>query len=122
MEPGRSMTTQTYHAASRKFLAQARGELVAGDLPQASEKGWGAAAQIVKAVAESRGWDHMTHRHLFRAVDRLRDETGDSNIRRFFDSASVLHVNFYEDWKDAQSVHEGIDDVEQLLNLLEPLT
>ena len=36
------MTTVTYLAASRSLLAQARAELDAGDLRQASEKGWGA--------------------------------------------------------------------------------
>ena len=38
----------TYREASRQLLAQARAELDAGDLRQASEKAWGAAAQIVK--------------------------------------------------------------------------
>ena len=40
------MATQTYQTASRHLLAQARVELAAGDTRQASEKGWGAAAQI----------------------------------------------------------------------------
>ena len=45
------MTSSTYQAASGHLLRQAREELVAGDVRQASEKGWGAAAQIVKAIA-----------------------------------------------------------------------
>ena len=49
------MATQAYQQASQRFLAQAKQELAAGDLPQASEKGWGATAQILKAVAEQRG-------------------------------------------------------------------
>ena len=68
------MTTQTYQAASWQMLAQARTELAAGDLRQASEKGWGAAAQIVKAIADRRGWEHKTHRHIWVAVRRLTDE------------------------------------------------
>ncbi len=55
------MTTQKYHAASRYLVQQARAELALGDLRQASEKGWGAAAQMVKAVAEFRGWSHRYH-------------------------------------------------------------
>ena len=47
------MTTQTYQQASQQFLAQANQELAAGDLPQASEKGWGAVAQMIKDIAES---------------------------------------------------------------------
>ena len=42
---------QKYREQSRQFLAQAQQELAAGDLPQASEKAWGAVAQMVKAWA-----------------------------------------------------------------------
>ena len=41
------MTSRTYQVASGHRLRQAREELAAGDVRQASEKGWGAAAQIV---------------------------------------------------------------------------
>ena len=66
------VTTQTYQQASQRFLAQAKQELADGDLPQASEKGWGATAQILKAIAEQRGWEHSRHRHYHRIVSRLR--------------------------------------------------
>ena len=57
------MRTQQYQQASEHFLAQARRELADGDLPQASEKGWGATAQMLKAISERRGWEHNRHRH-----------------------------------------------------------
>ena len=79
------MTTQTYQDASRLLLEQAQTELAQGDTRQASEKGWGAAAQAVKAVCEERGWEHQTHRSLYKAVARLVRESGDdSNIRVAF--------------------------------------
>ena len=115
------MTTQTYQAAGWQLLAQARAELAAGDARQASEKGWGAAAQMVKAIAEQRGWEHSGHRQLFAAVSRVRNETANEAIRSLFNTANALHTNFYEDWKDGQTVAEDLDDVEQLLNILEPL-
>lgn len=115
------MTTQTYRAASRQLLAQGRDELAAGDVRQASEKGWGAAAQMVKAVAEQRGWQHRNHAALFNAVARLVSETGDQDIGRLFDVASALHVNFYENWSNAPNVARGLDDVARLLQKLEPL-
>ena len=80
----------TYREQSRVFLEQAFRELQEGDLYQASEKGWGASSQMVKAVAEERGWDHTRHRDLFSAVFRLRRETGDRDISRLFEPA-----NFY---------------------------
>ena len=115
------MTTRTYRAAARQLLAQARAELTAGDARQASEKGWGAAAQIVKSIAEQRGWPHHGHRHLFRVVQRLQDETQELDLRRLFDVAGALHTNFYEDWLDASAVADRLDDVELFLQKLEPL-
>ena len=52
------MSSQKYQQLSEHFLAQARQELDAGDLPRASEKGWGATTQILKAIAEQRGVSH----------------------------------------------------------------
>ena len=66
------MTTQQYQQASEHFLVQARQELADGDLPQASEKGWGAVVQILKAVAEQRGCEHHRHRHRLVTTSRLR--------------------------------------------------
>ena len=111
------MTTQQYQQASEFFLAQARRELADGDLPQASEKGWGATLQILKAVAEQRGWEHSRHRHHLVTTTRLRSETGDGDIRRFFNSASALHENTMQDFEVADS----LDDVEALLDKLLPL-
>ena len=91
------MTTLQYQQASEHFLGQARQELADGDLPQASEKGWGAAALMLKAIAEQRGWEHGKHRHLSRVASRLRAETGDRDIYRQFSVANDLHGNFYED-------------------------
>jgi hypothetical protein len=115
------MTTQTYQAASWHLIAQARAELAAGDTRQASEKGWGAAAQIVKAIAERRGWEHKTHAALFVAVSRLVNETGDDHIRNLFAVSNSLHTNFYENWDTADNVAGSLDDVERLLNRLDPL-
>ena len=115
------MATQKYRDDSRHLLAQARVELDAGDLRQASEKGWGAAALMVKAVANSRGWQHRGHSLLFDAVDDLRVETGDAEVQQLFDVASALHQNFYEDWRSAGNVGRGLDDVERFLDKMDPL-
>lgn len=116
------MVTQTYQQAAWAFIEQALDELRAGDVVQASEKGWGAASQMVKAIAEARGWQHRSHAALFSAVDRISRETGQPEIRRLFDVASSLHVNFYENWKSAENVQGGLDDVRQLLEMLQPMT
>ena len=114
------MTAQKYRDASSHLLAQARSELHAGDVRQASEKGWGAAAQMVKAIAEQRGWEHDSPALLFDVVRDVQRTTGDPDLRRLFRLANALHINFYEDWLDRVDVAEGLDDVERLLDKLEP--
>ena len=117
------MTTRTeYHnATSRDFLARASRYLAEGDLLQASEKGWGAAAQAVKAVAEGRGWSHNGHRQLYTTIDRLVRETGDEDIRTGFTSAGALHMNFYEGWLSAEAVESHLARTAELVGKLEAL-
>ena len=50
---------------------------------------------MMKAIAESRGWEHGRHRHLHQIASRLRAEVGDRDIYRLFNIASALHENFY---------------------------
>ena len=112
---------KTYQDASRTLLAQARAELGQGDTRQASEKGWGAAAQMLKSIAEQRGWPHCNYRHIRQVATRLVQETGDREIERFYRVASDLHTNFYEDVDTADAVSLGLDDVQTLLDKLAPL-
>ena len=114
-------TAPEYKHASRHLLNQARSELEQGDARQASEKGWGAAAQMLKAVSERRGWSHKSHAAFFTVIDRLANETQDDDLRRGFHAANSLHTNFYENLMDAGTVRVGLDDVERLIELLEPL-
>lgn len=115
------MATQKYNMASRQLLAQARAELAQGDMRQASEKGWGAAAQMVKAVAEVRGWPHRHHGLLTQAVENLAAETGDDDLTDQFAIANSLHVNFYEDALSTRTVRRHLDQIENLTNTLESL-
>ncbi|MYC34675.1 MAG: hypothetical protein F4X64_16050 [Chloroflexi bacterium] len=115
------MVSQTYQEASRRLLAQGVEELARGDTRQASEKGWGAAAQMFKSIAERRGWDHHGHRQIRAVASRLARETNDLEIRRLYRVASDLHTNFYEDIDPPDEVAAGLDDVGLLLDKLERL-
>ena len=110
----------TYRIQSRAFLAKAHQELDQ-DLAQASEKAWGAAAEIVKAIADERGWEHRTHRALYAVVDDLVHETGDADLGTLFRAASDLHINFYESWYPRAFVESGIRDVERFVEKAERL-
>ena len=113
------MTSLEHRQTSRRFIQQAVIERADGDLLQASEKTWGAAAHAVKAIAERRGWRHDSHRLLFIAVDRILSETGQHEIRRRFQTASNAHKNFYEGWLSDQEVAEDIEEVENLVAMLD---
>ena len=107
--------------AASGFLQQAFAELENGDLRQASEKGWGAAASAVKAVAEQREWEHHSHDSLFDVAALLPSESSNVNIRRDFQMASSLHTNFYEGWLRKEMVRSGLDQVQRPLTALEPV-
>lgn len=114
--------TQEHNETGREFLARARAYLAEDDLLQASEKGWGAAARMVKAAAEQRGWSHGSHRDLFAAIDRLAAETDDPHLRTLFGSASALDTNFYEGWMPGGMVAASLDQVTELVEKLDALT
>ncbi len=100
-----------YVQQGRVFLTQAADEFARGDLMQASEKGWGAAAQLVKATAAERGWRHGQHRLLFDAVRRLAEEVGEADLRAQFAIASDLHANFDEGYLPAPDVEHHLGHV-----------
>ena len=69
--------TKTCQERSHAFRPKAREQLEAEDFEQASEKGWGAAALMVKTGAQARGNRHHNHAFLSNLVDVLADETED---------------------------------------------
>ena len=113
---------QYYINTSREFYARARAYLAANDLLQTSEKGWGAAALRVKSVAELRGWQHTHHGELIQTIDRLVAETGDGQLKSFFNSANALHRNFYEGRWPRSEVRKRLARVGELLRRLENLS
>ena len=114
-------TTVTYRDASRHLQSQAEAEYAARDLRQASEKGWGSAAQIVKALCADRGWRHDHHALLFEAVRALRVETGDEELYVLFSVAHNQHINFYENWLDDWEVRRDLDEVRRFVDKVETL-
>ena len=112
---------ERYKSAGSELLEKARDELAQGDLRQASEKGWGAAAQMVKAVAQRRGWRHDGHAALFEVVNRLAAETDDLQLALAFHTANGLHINFYENIMGDTLVEVGLDQVSEFVQKLEDM-
>jgi len=109
---------EKYVRLGERYLSEGLVLLAKGDLAQASEKVWGAVAEAVKAVAESRGWEHFKHRDLAEAISRLYEETGDPEIPRLYASAESLHANFYEGFASPGLVRLYAKDAEELIEKL----
>ena len=119
------MTTEQvvhYRDISAEYLEHARQLLAEGDLKQASEKGWGAAATSIKALAESRSLDHNGHFLLRRILRQLVEETGDEELSEHFGLAEALHINFYEGRLPAEDVELYLGHVERLVRKLGELS
>jgi hypothetical protein len=96
-------------------------ELEGGDLLQASEKLWGAAAQALKSVAEHRGLQHNSHAQFYNIMAILEGDANMSNLRVGFDAASQLHINFYENWLDEDQIRRRAADVLHFIEQLNRL-
>ena len=110
---------EEHTVTGHELLAKAEEAVAQDDLLQASEKGWGAAAHVVKGYAQRRGWPHNSRRLLYQAVNRLAQETGDGQLRLLFSSASSLHSNFYENWMPKEMVAADLAQVREFLNKLD---
>ena len=108
---------------SERFLRHAGEQYERGDLPQASEKAWGAVAHYVKSVAKQRGWSNRSHSDLSDIVVDLAQETDNpGRILNLYRSVGALHTNFYENWLSDSMVGGGIEDAEELISRLEKRT
>ena len=113
-----------YAAQSRDFLAKSRDFLVIDDLHQASEKGWGAASHMAKAVAAAHGWDYDTHADFTKVMVNVRRMTNNPRLAELRDTANSLHVNYYlrKRQLDAADIAESLERIAELVELLAPLT
>ena len=107
-----------------EFLTESRNYLAVGKLHQASEKGWGAAAHMAKAVAVTQGWQYATHADFSSVLNEARRLTGNARIPDLRGRANDLHGNYYKRKRhlDADAIGEDIESVAELLTLLSPLT
>ena len=111
--------TATYFDRSKMYLSQAQDELGKGDLLQVSEKGWGAASQMVKAVAEENGLIHGRHNHLLHAVHWMAETAQDQEFETMFGRARDLHANFYEAWLSPGTIKSHLQEIELFIRKAE---
>ncbi len=110
--------TDVHLALSNKYLKESEELVGRGDYVQASEKAWGAASQMVKALATKEGKELRSHGELHKYVLEIVKKIGDQEIRRFWQVATSLHQNFYENWLPDEIVRESIQDVKKFVEKL----
>jgi hypothetical protein len=110
--------SEIHFSLSQKYLREAKELVMKEDWVQAAEKGWGAASQMVKAVAAKRGRELRSHSELNEYLDELCEEMKAPELDRLWSRAIALHQNFYESWLPPRSVKRGIEDVEEFTQKL----
>ena len=125
---GQIMVSETtaivdYEAQARQFLEKAQEYLREGELHQASEKGWGAASHMAKAVALSQGWSYDTHAEFSVVINNATLVTGDDSLRGLRGLANDLHGNFYRRHRhlDPEMIARDLASMAELVELLAPL-
>ena len=112
-----------YLEAAEDLLEEAREKLGKGNIRQAAEKLWGAAALAVKAYAYwSEGKRLTSHGELWEYKRRLEDELGEW-VHDSWASATEMHICFYEGWcteKDLATAQKRVEKlVEEVASLVE---
>lgn len=118
------MTTAVEYHAERSwhFLELVDDEVARGEMEEAGNKLWGAAAHAIKAVAERRGWSHGAHHDLEEVVMRLvDDEGGPAILYTYYALANWFHARFYGGPPEEGMIHHGKEQITDFIRLLENL-
>ncbi len=104
-----------YIEVAKELLREAREELDKGNVRQAAEKVWGAAALAIKAYAYWReGRRLSSHGELWEYKRRLAKELG-RWISDAWAHANAMHTCFYEGWCAREDVEDALNQVEKLV-------
>ena len=116
-------TVVDYHTErSWHFLDLVDEEVERGELEEACNKIWGAAAHAIKAVAERRGWFHGSHNALADTVMRLIDDEGASPLLyTYYGMANSFHSRFYGWPPNAGEIRHSKGEMANFTRMLENL-
>lgn len=116
----RDQRIRKHVAQAREYWAKGADHLREQDICQAAEKGWGTVAQLTKAVATLKGWNHYDHVAIQECVLALADENPDleREIYRRLLVAEGLHGQFYEIYMTQRTVEIALEETAPLLEIL----
>lgn len=110
-----------YRRLNGKYLREGEKLLKRQDYLQASEKFWGAAAEITKALASKMKKDIQTHAQMWQFLEELDRKHPELKLYNDFVFVSYLHANFYEDDLPASVVQRGAETVRSYVRKIEKL-
>ena len=107
---------------AKDFLERSKSYLAQGDLHQASEKGWGAASHIVKAVAAANNWQYESHDEFENVVLNARQRYRQPSLLEMSRAAEALHRNYYKRTLllNAEVIQRDVEAMETMVNTLQP--
>ena len=116
----RDQRIRKHVAQAKEYWAKGAEHLREQDICQAAEKGWGTLAQITKAVATLKGWDHYDHIAVRECVLALAGENPEleREIHRRLLIAEGLHGQFYEIYMTQRTVEIALEEIAPLLEIL----
>jgi len=113
-----SVMQEKYRKLNHKYLTDAENLLLKEDYVQASEKFWGAFAEVVKGIAAQRGLLTRSHLGIGEIVDLLQKEFRNVNLTEAYFAANSLHSNFYEEELTPEQVKKAASIVKDAINVL----
>ena len=116
----RDQRIRKHVAQAKEYWAKGAEHLREQDICQAAEKGWRTVAQITKAVATLKGWNHYDHIAIRECVLALADENPclEREIHRRLLVAEGLHGQFYEIYMTQRTVEIALEEIDPLLEIL----
>lgn len=116
----RDQRIRKHVAQAQEYWAKGHAHLREQDTCQAAEKGWGTVAQLTKAVATLRGWNHYDHVAIRDSLYALAEENQSQELQiiRGTRAAEHLHGHFYEVYMTQRTVEVALEDVLPLLEIL----
>ncbi len=106
---------ELYLSLSDRYFREGEEFLSKGDLLQASEKLWGAAALAVKSVAANEGKKLEKHGGLWGFVENISIVRKDDDLVDLFHIANSLHRNFYENQMGKRSIEVAMRDIKKFM-------
>ncbi len=108
-----------YIEVAVELLEEAREELERGNVRQAAEKLWGAAALAVKAYAYWKEGRRLTsHSELWEYKSKVAEDIG-KWVYSSWNAGQAMHTCFYEGWCRRDDVENALEEVEKLVKTVE---